>query len=353
MEPMTMGLLAAGAASPAIMGALGGKGSGPSPETQMGLQTIANQRAIADSELLNRSTSQVTPFGQTYWVDASGNRIDPQDFVGPMGIVNAKIGDIAGMQQVTEMAPELQQIFGGLQGQAMARLGDLGQSMPGDFSDDRQRVEQALFDRAMSYARPEMERSREALEERLANQGIPIGSEAYTSEMDRLGRQQGLTTSNLLREAISGGGNEQSRLFGMDVTRRGIQSNELGQALGGIAGFRTPSAMPQNQVQMPAADVMGMYAQKDAQNQAKKGGATGLAGTLGSAALLSGAIPCERRLKRNITKVGKYKDHNIYYFQYKDSDAWHVGPMADEVAEIKPSAIMHINGVDHVIMGAL
>jgi hypothetical protein len=53
----------------------------------------------------------------------------------------------------------------------------------------------------------------------------------------------------------------------------------------------------------------------------------------------------DRRLKRNITRVGRTaKGIPMYRFQYLGSDTYHVGPMADEVEQIVPQAVRTIAG---------
>ncbi len=81
-----------------------------------------------------------------------------------------------------------------------------------DFSADRQRVEDALWQRgAQGRAQEE-----EALRTRLLNSGLREGSAAWNAEMERLGRQVAdERTGDLLA-----GGQEQSRLVGL-VARRG------------------------------------------------------------------------------------------------------------------------------------
>lgn len=80
-----------------------------------------------------------------------------------------------------------------------------------DFSQDRQRVEDAIFSRL----NPQIDRDREALQTRLANQGITQGSEAYNSGIDELNRQ----VNDQRMQAILAGGQEQSRMFAMDESQ--------------------------------------------------------------------------------------------------------------------------------------
>jgi hypothetical protein len=77
-----------------------------------------------------------------------------------------------------------------------------------DFSEDRKRVEDALYARL----NPQLERDRAALEQRLANQGLTPGGEAWNKAYDAYTRQANDARLGVIRE----GGAEQSRLFGLD-----------------------------------------------------------------------------------------------------------------------------------------
>ena len=74
---------------------------------------------------------------------------------------------------------------------------------------------------------------------------------------------------------------------------------------------------------------------------------TETAGTAASVAFLS-----DRRFKKNIKKIGKYKSLNVYSFDYLDGQHA-VGVMADEVEKIIPEAVININGIKYVKYGML
>jgi hypothetical protein len=121
-------------------------------------------------------------------------------------------------------------------GQVQGQIGDVGRLQrsvgPNDFSADRQRVEQAI----MARMQPQLDQGRAKMEQRLADQGIPAGSEAYNRQMDALGRQE----NDAMGQAILAGGQEQSRLFGMDLDRGSFanqaQQTAFGQEMGRV-GF--------------------------------------------------------------------------------------------------------------------
>ena len=144
------------------------------------------------------------------------------------------------------------------------------------------------------------------------------------------------------------------------LLQRNQPINELAAILQGSPAIQAPTSAQPAQYQAAPANIQGAintayqgalnnYNTNMANQQAKKGGLTGLGGTLGSAAILA----CDRRLKENIKRLGLYKDYNLYQFNYIGSDETVVGPMADEVKSINPDAIVNFNGYDHVLTGML
>lgn len=97
----------------------------------------------------------------------------------------------------------------GSQQLGLGNAGDITRSFgpADDFGADRSRVEEALFGRL----NPQLDRSRQQLEQQLADQGIRYGSPAYHAAMDDWNRQ-----ANDLRLGVTQqGGAEQQRLFEM------------------------------------------------------------------------------------------------------------------------------------------
>lgn len=88
----------------------------------------------------------------------------------------------------------------------------------------RKSVEEALFSRL----NPQFDRDREALEARLAAQGVSPGSEAYIRDMDELRR----ASTDARFQAVLAGGQEQSRLEGLRQAELGRRLGVRGQELG-------------------------------------------------------------------------------------------------------------------------
>jgi hypothetical protein len=255
----------------------------PNPITAAGAQTSSNvSTALANAHLGNANV--YGPNGSTTFTQTGNN----QSVTGPDG----QVFSIPQYSQTTTLSPQQQQIYdqqvknqlslGKIAGDQTSRIGSIlgtpvsSKGIPGlissvgtpylkdsydnggliqksvnlntnaptrfgntaneiqgsvganDFSADRQRVEDALFSRL----EPRLERDRAALDTRLRNQGLSPGSEAYNRAMDQTGR----TATDARMQAILSGGQEQSRLFDMDVQqgafRNAAQQQDYDQLLG-------------------------------------------------------------------------------------------------------------------------
>jgi hypothetical protein len=84
----------------------------------------------------------------------------------------------------------------------------------------RNRVEQALMDRFTRFAEPKQQQAQSALTNRIANMGGVTTGTAGRRMMGDLLKAQADERANAGFEAISRGGEEASREFGMDMSRR-------------------------------------------------------------------------------------------------------------------------------------
>jgi hypothetical protein len=284
--------------------------------------------------------------------------------------------------QYAPNAPTLRSATG-LNPQLQTRIG------ADDFSADRRRVEEAL----MSRLTPQIDRDRDALQTRLANQGITQGSEAYQQGVDEQNRQ----VNDLRMQAVMAGGQEQSRLFGMDqaqgqffnqATQQGVQNrlmsaeheNQVAQQNFGLSNeqMQNQQTLRQQGLQeimslrnQPISEIsmlmnggqptlpqfqpfqaghvsdvpVGQYYYQTAalenqqyQSQLGASGAAmgGMAGLFGN---LFGMFS-DRRLKENAKIVCTLPNGlNIYLFQYKTGGPFQLGLMADEVEQVHPEAV--------------
>lgn len=346
--------------------------------------------AVANSYLKN--TSQRTPFGTLEYKQTGTKQItDPY---------SGTTVDVPTWEAVQSLSPQMQALFdkstqaqSGIADRVNSMLatapstnmdpadlqttfgdaGNITRTYGTDFSEDRKRVEDAMLARL----NPELERSDEALRTRLANQGIKAGSDAYSRELESAARSR----DDARIGVILAGGQEQSRLAGLEAQRAGFQNaaqqQAYSQALGrgqfantAIAGNNAanlnsrsqwvselaallgrsqptnPNFVNTQSPTIPTTDVaglitdnynarMGQWQQQQQEIQQYFGGLLGL----GAGAL---AFMSDKRTKKDIEPIGEAKGHNLYAFRYKgeaEASPKHVGVMAQEVEKKRPDAV--------------
>lgn len=239
----------------------------------------------------------------------------------------------------------------------------------------------SLYNKFASRADPQFERDQASLDTTLRNRGVKPGDEAYDEELRKLRESQGDQRSQAMFNATALSGQEGSRMFGMDAAARGQmfgerqQQGQFGNTAAGqqqqlntqASGFQTQQRQQQMAEEMQKRgfslnEVNALLYGQQVQNPAMPAFNTassaapvnysGAAQQQGQAALdaynaknqmignLAGAVTSpfsfepiklsDRRLKRNIRKLGTYKDQSIYAFEYLWGEP-SVGVMADEV----------------------
>lgn len=196
------------------------------------------EQAVYDANLTARQNLANLAANQSGFLDEYLGK--PMDLSGMPGVDSWQQVGLPGFQQFAN-APQLATSFGdagainqnfatsfgdaGQIGRDIDNAGEITRSYNGDFSEDRQRVEDAL----MARMQPQLDRQREALETRLANQGIRLGSDAYSFGQADFGRQ----VNDAVLGNILAAGQEQSRLVGMErdraVFENAAQAQQYGQ----------------------------------------------------------------------------------------------------------------------------
>lgn len=266
----------------------------PDPAEVAKAQAGANKEAVQESARVNQ-INEVSPFGtRTY----SGDIGSP----GRTVTTSLNATDQATLDQQRQLASQLT-------GQAQNRAGQITNdkftldgisALPTDFSADRAKVEDALYSRAASRLDPQFQQSSHDLEVKLANQGIPVGSEAWQREMDNFSRAKNDAYAGARNDAIGMGGAEEARSFGMAQAGRqqGISDrllerqqpmNELAAYLQGAPALNAPNFAAPAQYQQAPADVTGAYGlQQSARNAAYQGGVS--SANSGNQALAGGLV---------------------------------------------------------------
>jgi len=210
---------------------------------------------------------------------------------------------------------------------------------------DRGTVAKSIYDRNLSMMMPGIEKANSKLLTNLQARGIPIGGEAFNDAYGEQQKQTQDTLSRLAMDADIASGQEQSRMFSLDQASRQGAIAELVAAMGG--GYNPPSATPSgNAAGVNYSGLVGQKYQADmAQHNANQQSRAQTAGALGS---LGGAMlmKSDRRLKRDIRRVGRRGGLNLYEYRY----AWdrpgtvRRGFMAQEVLSVLPHAVRRIAG---------
>jgi hypothetical protein len=262
--------------------------------------------------------------------------------------------------------------------------GEIRRQLPTqDYSADRQRVENALYERL----NPQLDRDRAALENQLVNQGFTRSTEAFRNELDSANRQ----ANDARLGVIAAGGQEQSRLRGLDFQSFALENDAQNQSFNQLmaqlqatstnrerqiqermalrnAPINEISALlGQSQVNMPqftpyqagtiAGTPVGDYvyksadiAQKNYQAELQANAATtGGLFELGSTALGGLFKLSDRRAKTGIVSAGTLRNGlPVYVYRYHGDDEDQLGLMADEVEALHPEAVREIGGFKHV-----
>lgn len=334
-----------------LFGGGGGGGSAPAAPDYRGAaeQTAKGNLDMAREATKANRVNQITPYGSLTWnLDPGyvngpfGTRIpdsskdtwtqtitlspeqqrllDQQNRTsfGLAGLQDSAIGRVSEQQARGWNDSALTGMEGPLDRSALPGMGSAY-----DATADTNRAQELINARLL----PQQERDRAALETRLANQGITQGSEAWRNAIDDLGRTQNDARQQAALSAINLGMSQQGQRFNQMNQNRGLATNEIAQRYSQALQNRQQGLQEQNyyntrdlnrlnairtgsQVTNPQfgsvpmqqttagpdylgatnalyANQMNAYNAGQARNQNMMGGLLGLAGTLGSAWLMS------------------------------------------------------------------
>lgn len=318
----------------------------PDPVKTAMAQSGANIDTAVTQQLLNM-TNQVGPWGSTTYA--------------PTGFTSytdsfGKTHQLPTYTQTTTYAPEQQAIFD-KSTKAQTNLAQLAQDQSAAMNDylakpfefDNQDAADWAYDLASSRILPQQARNEEAVRTRLTNAGIRPGSAAWNSEMERMTQANNDQLNQLMLQG-------RSQAFNEAKTTRDQPINEISALLSG-SQINAPNAgmsgTPQTSVAgVDYAGLVNQNYQAKLQNyQNQMGGLFGLAGSLGSAAIMASDI----RVKKDIVEIGALPNGlPVYTFRYVWDDAampLRTGLMAQDVQKVNPDAVVDIGGVLHVNYG--
>lgn len=306
----------------------GGAPSAPDPEKLYRAQAKYNRM------------DQSTPFGSLTFSGPNNSQAnlefspEVQQLVNTrQGVTNALLSNAA--NRASQLDPQ------GMVADIPQVGGEAGGSLPG--MDQSTQQQQAMFDQAMALMKPQMQRREDQLRQTLANQGLPIGSEAYNQEFNRFNRQQNQATQQAAYQAVQAGNQRQNQLFNQGLSALGAQRQVRSQNLNELDAL-----LSGGQVQAPSmgqfygpsqVDVMGP-AQQQYQGQLagyqagqqRQNAQLGALASLGAAAMM-----CSNEYKENKRPVSEILPRvealKVEAWDYKEGygdGQTHIGPYAED-----------------------
>lgn len=302
----------------------------------------------AQAQQLTNQTNQVTPQGSVTYTRTGEN-----SFVDSQG----KTVNIPQYTATTTYSPDQQALYD-LSNQTEKKIGEIGLTQAGKIGDllgtpanlNNEETEARLNELGRARLDPRFAQEQAALETRLSNQGIKLGSEAYNNAMTQFSQGKNDAYNQLL---LTGRGQAVQEA----LAQRNQPINEITALLNG-SQVSQPNFINTPQSPVAGVDYVGLknqqyQAQMQAYNQqvaSKNAMMGGLFGMIGSGITAFS----DRRLKTDIKKEGKLGDTlNVYSYRYKAGGPRQMGVMAQEVEKKIPEAVHEVAGYKAVDYGKI
>lgn len=276
----------------------------PDPTTEANAQTASNQQTALYNFGLNNPDTY-TPLGNlTYSTDTS----NPNQ---PSSTANITLSPAEqqilqqNQSNITQQGQVANTALQGVQNQFNTPYnltGNVPQTpSQQDLMGNLQNTQNALYGEQTQYLDPQFQQGQQQLESQLANQGIPQGSQAYTTAMNNFALQKQQAYSNANMNAISGGTAAQAQLANTGLANQAQAAQLYNQQYSApLANYNslmtgTQPSMPQFNALNPSSaaptNVLGAYNQAyqgqlnayNAQTGAANSSMSGLFGLGGSA----------------------------------------------------------------------
>lgn len=218
----------------------------------------------------------------------------------------------------TTYGPQLQSVLGTLFGGTNA---------------DKQAAD-SVFSAFSDRYEPIFERQTDNLQDRLVNQGIPVGSEAYSRAMNDLAQTQNDAYQQAAYQSVQAG--QQAR------------NNEIQNSLGIFSAFNPLSGYTGSSAQGSTGIYDNYYqSQLNAYNANKANAQAGALGLLSgitaganAASGLLGSLFSDARIKENLRPVGQlFNGLTVYAFNFPGEAVTRIGLVAQEVQQVVPEAV--------------
>lgn len=322
----------------------------------------AEETARSDAEMLDKQTmanrpNQYNPWGSMEWSQGPGGQWSQTQTLteDAQSALDAQMAMQKGKsEQGLGMMDRMKDEFG-----EPVDWGQFGDQTGLEFdpTELRQRSEDAAYGRATSRLDPRFEQEGQALEIKLRNRGLTEGDAAYDSAMQNFNQTKTDAYDRAQTGAVSQGRAESGQAFQQQkgsadyanqlrqnqmkemMQQRGMSLNEINAIMSGQQ-VQTPGFEGFNQAgRSQGVDYSGALKSSSEFDQAQS---QMLMSGIGDMAGMAGMM-CDRRLKRNIKRIGEFMGYPFYIFDYVWGER-SVGFMSDE---INPEAVSkHVSGFD-------
>lgn len=304
----------------------------PDPNATAAAQGQWNSFTAQQNQAMNM-VGQNSPWGSlTYNQTGTTTIMDP----------NGKPVTVPQYTANTQLSPTQQAIFDksqktelDLANLANTQLGKVGDILEKPFEFNNQDAADWAYDLGATRLEPRFAQDQEKLRTQLINSGLRPGTAAYDQQMAQFGQTKNDAYNQLMLQG-------RSQAYQEAVDQRSRPLNEIIGLMSGTQVQNPNSTFAgAPQVGVGGVDYTGLVNQKyqaDVQNYQ-----AGMGGLFGLGASLIKAIPwSDRRLKEDIKRVGTLDNGlGVYRYRLKGENHYQIGVMAQEVAEIHPSAIVH------------
>lgn len=262
----------------------------------------------------------------------------------------------SGVKSKITLTPDAQATLDSQMAMSRGLAGIANEQMPGisDFYSrplDLQSLSDPAYQAITSRLNPTWEAREESQRQRLANQGLTPGGEAYENSM----REFNTGRNDAYQQAALASLNNASQFYNMPLNT--FNALRTGAQVQNPQFQQYAQAPYGNAAQAQGQFAQGLYNADVGQQNAMMGGLFGLGSAGLSAYGLMNAAPAalaisDRRLKSNIVRVGEHP-LGIGIYEYDIFGERQRGVMADEVEKVRPEAVVEIGGFKHVNYGML
>ena len=330
-------------------------------------QVAVNQQTAQNAAQINRPDT-FTPTGQVTHTGTPGQpgyRIDESlNPAGQAALDEFQASQVLGAGQGRQRLSAFNERYGPLDLHGLGPTGtplsqgDLPGMGPGLGHESIQQVANSFYDRGMSRLRPEFESRERGMEQKFANQGIDPRATASLRGYRGLGRDRAFAENDLRLGATAAGRAEHSRLGAEARANRALEAGLQGQQFGQHGANRQMLLDQQLQARnQELQELFAMLQHGNIQNpqfsqQTPQGmqpvtpyentpwWKSALGDIFGASVggLVDKYLPSDRRLKKNVKKVGGLYEYN-YKGEPKGSPK-RIGVMAQEVEKVRPEIVV-------------